>query len=136
MLSGEDDQPTVRNALVKRLSLEPGIRIAEIKMKWQAKADPKVLNVGIMVLIDKALLATSRFDLPEEFTHDHLLNELDECCEQYKAARADYWKGGRQHIGTDVRVQLPGTGVRGRWPSELAKRDLVLQGHTVEVSNG
>jgi hypothetical protein len=73
------------------------------------------IGVGVLCRLGHMLVTKSRFDLPPEFTHQHLLNEIDEIAEQMKAARLDFF--GRGAKLRDPEVQLAGTGLRGRWAS-------------------
>jgi hypothetical protein len=57
----------------------------------------------------------SRFDLPPLFELRHVHNEIDEIAEQYKAARADFWKHGRVLPAEMPEREMSGTGLRGRW---------------------
>ena len=107
MLTG-NDVPTIRHAIIKRLSTEPGVAIADIPVDVAHDC----IRVGVIVTLGESLLVRSRFDLPSEFELVHLHNEIDEIAEQYKAARKDFWSNGRMMVGEKA---VPGTGLRGRW---------------------
>lgn len=106
-----DDQPTIRNAILKRLDKERGVKICDMPMH----AAEDCIAVGILALLDDKLVVRSRFDLRPQWQLADLHNEIDEVAEQYKAARRDYWGRGRV-LGTPE-VQLAGSGTRGRWKS-------------------
>jgi len=103
------DTPTIRNAILKRLDRERGIKVCDMPVE----AWPDCIKVGILALLDDTLLVKSRFDLPLEFENAHLQNEIDEIAEQYKVARADYWLKGRSLKVPEQKLR--GTGLRGRW---------------------
>lgn len=106
------DEPTIRWAIIKRLDAERGVRVCDVPIVDGGKDG---IRVGVVSEIDGAdgLVVRSRFDLPPVFELRHVHNEIDEIAEQYKAARADYWRNGRMPIGE--RVVVSGTGIRGRW---------------------
>jgi hypothetical protein len=124
----DQDTPTIRHAITRRLSLEPGVTICDIKFgrfvkgDWYAMddgmlvvADEPFLRVGVLATIDDGdTITRSRFDLPAEFEHGHLVAEIDEIAEQYKAARKERIGHGGGLILTPER-QLQGSGLRGRW---------------------
>lgn len=128
MLTYADDA-TIRNAIFKRLGREKGFEIADIKIINKPDEKPPHIQVGIWGIIrdrvqDTGLIDTrSFFDLPAEFTHRHLLNEIDECCEQVKEARKKtsvgriLWMPGK----TQPREALKGTGLRGHWGDDAPK---------------
>ena len=103
------DTPTIRNAVHKRLGKEPGVKICDIKFTKSEIA----IRVGIVATLglDDRIVTRSMFDLPSEFEHAHLVNELDEIAEQYKAARLDFFRNG----GVEGEKEVTGTGLRGRW---------------------
>jgi hypothetical protein len=104
-----DDEPTINNAITKRLDAERGVRVCGVFVE----PDFDCIRVGVLATLDDALVLRSRFDLPEQFEISHLHNEIDEIAEQYKAARADFWAKGKS---LDIpEHQLAGTGLRGRW---------------------
>jgi hypothetical protein len=107
MLTG-DDVPTIRHAILKRLDAEPGVQVADIPVELAADC----IRVGVLAMLGETLVVRSRFDLPPEFEIGHLHNEIDEIAEQYKAARADFWKQARMIAGERA---VKGTGLRGRW---------------------
>lgn len=137
-----DDEPTIRNAIMKRLGAEPGVRIADIltldmtKEKsslelpagWEGlkpSADPHI-QVGIWwIILDRVNMeglidGRSFFDLPPIFEHSHLVNEIDEICEQVKIVRKETGGGAilyRPGAQRDRKAVL-GTGFRGRWPEK------------------
>ena len=104
-----EDKSTITNAILKRLDKEPGIKIAEVKVKPLADC----IAVGIWMLVDDRLDVQSVFELPNEFEHVHLLNEIDEIAEQVKASRigaGPFLLHRRSH-----REYVKGTGLRGHW---------------------
>ena len=115
-----DENPTIRWAILRRLDSEPGVKVLDITI---APLADKSIGVQVEVWIDQLLEAISRFDLPEEFSHGHLLNEIDQMAEQFKAARSDFWARGRPN---KIRHELSGTGLRGLWPTDVAKRELMV----------
>ena len=104
-----DDTPTIRNAIHRRLGKEPGVRICDIKFTKSEVA----IRCGVVATLgmDERIVTRSMFDLPAEFEHSHLINELDEIAEQYKAARLEFFKTG----GVVGEKEVSGTGLRGRW---------------------
>ena len=127
---GIDDQPTIRHAIMKRLDAEPGIKVCELKIVPHERETPPFIAVGVLCTIDglftdNATIARSLFHLPlPEFEHRHLLNEIDEICEQMKAARKAQFGRGAGLILTPEK-QLLGTGLRGRWGAWASPRGLV-----------
>lgn len=112
-----EDNATIRNAILKRLDKEPGVQVADIRIEKMDDCIAVGVWAVIMDVSDRALPdARSFFDLPLEFAHAHLLNEIDEIAEQIKAVRK---KAGPFAVFTpDVehkRELLVGTGRRGRW---------------------
>lgn len=116
-----DDKPTIRNAILKRIDAEPGCAIADIKIEDGADC----IKVGVWTLlldVGKDLVdVRSFFDLPPEFAHKHLLNEIDEIAEQIKDARR---RAGPFAVFNpsreNYREALSGTGLRGRWSNHGA----------------
>ena len=116
---GIDDQPTIKHAILKRLDKEPGIAVCEVAMHAHEKATPPYIAVGVLYTVDglyveKATIAQALFDLPIPFEHSHLLNEIDEVCEQAKAVRKSIVGRGRGLILMPEK-QLRGNGRRGNW---------------------
>lgn len=106
----DEDTPTIRNAIFRRLDLEPGVTVCDIKF---AKGRGYIA-VGVLATVDDAVITRSRFELPVPFEHGHLVDEIDELAEQMKAARKAHFGSGSGVILTPER-QLQGTGLRGRW---------------------
>lgn len=113
----EESEPTIRWAIIKRLDKELGVRVIEVLIDKIEDAPPTYISVGVHVFVDDSLQARSRFHLPETFDHPHLLNEIDEMCEHFKAARADFWGKGRV---APAELELKGNGLRGNWPERGA----------------
>ena len=115
------DEPTIRNAILKRLDRERGVEIHDllIRPKHDAIIEGRrvmtSIAVGILATLDHALVIKSRFDLPPSFDYRHLHNEIDEIAEQYKSARRDFWAHGRVLPKGQVEREMSGTGLRGRW---------------------
>jgi len=119
-----DDNPTIRNAIMRRLSQEPGVDIVDIQITNKPDASPPHIQVGVWTLLRDRVDAEglidprSFFDLPAEFSHSHLLNEIDEIAEQIKEIRRKT-KMGRliwNPLAILKRETVKGTGLRGRWP--------------------
>lgn len=108
-----EDEPTIRFALMRRLDKEPGVEICDLRVEPHLSEDPPFIAVGLVALLGKLLITRSTFHLPPVFEHRHLLNELDEIAEQYKAARKEYFRGGMVMKASEH--ELAGTGLRGRW---------------------
>ena len=106
---GFEDEPTVRNAIIKRLDRERGVEVHDIMIRNGGDH----VAVGVLATLDHALVLRSRFDLPASFELRHVHNEIDEIAEQYKRARRDYWSHGRTLPREEQ--HLSGTGTRGRW---------------------
>jgi len=108
------DEPTIRNAILRRLSKERGIQIADILVVPR----PDCIRVGVLFTKDgpqkgdAKLIVRSIFELPPQFQHAHLIAEIDEIAEGAKQAKRD-WGIGSAIIAPDVR--LKGTGERGNW---------------------
>lgn len=105
------DEPTIRWAILRRLDKEPGVQVCDIPIRDGGKDG---IRVGVLAQLDgpDGLIVRSRFDLPEVFELIHIHNEVDEIAEQYKAARADFWKHGRMPVSERA---VAGNGIRGRW---------------------
>lgn len=101
------DLPTIRYAIMRRISGLHGVTYSEVKMK----PHPGYIAVGVLVEIGRHVLATSRFDLPDPFELAHLHNEIDEIAEHIKAVR----KNGGKGLLTLPERQIAGSGLRGRW---------------------
>ena len=127
----DEDTPTIRHAINRRLGVEPGVTICDIKFERYRKgdwyyADPQrpallvaiaaepFIRVNMEAEIGLPQSMVSRFELPIPFEHGHLLEEIDEIAEQYKAARKAHFGHGSGLILTPER-QLQGSGLRGRW---------------------
>lgn len=102
-----DDIPTIRHAIDKRLDKERGVKIIDT-VCYVGKDH---IRVSVFMTVGE-LYCSSDFDLPLEFEHSHLLNEIDEIAEHCKEARAKYWRMGRHCIGETA---IHGSGLRGRW---------------------
>lgn len=118
------DTPTIENAIRKRLHFdekrgrgERGIYVLDVVIKDHGPPDPDPhIAVGVQVTIDEVLRARSFFDLPCEFTPQHLHNEIDEMAEAFKAARRKHWGQGRPgSLIMNPDTLIAGTGKRGRW---------------------
>lgn len=108
-----EDEPTIRNALEKRLESEPGVKSVDIHIKNRPHDDPPHIRVSVqtkLYLVPK--IVKSRFDLPSEFDYWQLHNELDEIAESYKEVCSFLRKGFPPE---GVEVELGGRGVRGNW---------------------
>jgi hypothetical protein len=109
-----EDEPTIRNAFMKRLERERGVKICEIKVVPHLKETPPFIAVGVLATLDDAVVTRSLFHLPALWALRHLHNEIDEICEQMKAARKlHFGRGGAPLKAPES--QLLGTGLRGRW---------------------
>jgi len=106
----DEDTPTIRNAIYRRLDKEAGVAICDMKFAKGAG----YIAVGVLATIDDGPITLSRFELPNPFEHGHLIEEIDEIAEQMKAARKAHFGNGNGLILTPER-QLAGTGLRGRW---------------------
>lgn len=118
-----DDEPTIKNAIWKRLHQPGTTEIADIRVINHPDAKPAYIEVGIWfvlkdrIQIDGLVDPRSFFDLPVEFTHSHLLNEIDEIAEQLKAVRKET-AIARIMFNPEARQgrsAVLGTGLRGRW---------------------
>lgn len=102
-----DDLPTIRFAIVRRLDLEPGVKICDLKMVPR----PGCIAVGVLAMINETAHVISRFELPDPFELSHLHDEIDEIAEHVKTARKN---AGAGLLELPERT-IPGTGLRGRW---------------------
>jgi hypothetical protein len=115
-----DDAPTIRNAILKRLDKERGVKVCEIAIEphlGPLAGDDQHIAVGVLYVLDSehdGPILRSIFHLPAEFEHRHLLNEIDEVCEHAKMARVDVAIRGKIMRFGEQRTLL-GTGLRGRW---------------------
>jgi hypothetical protein len=120
------DEATIRNAIWKRLH-EPGkTEIADIQVVNYPDDNPPFIRVDVWFILkdriqqDGLIDPRSHFDLPHEFEHSHLLNEIDEIAEQLKFIRKDTKLSAlsfvRNLFGANQRKVVSGTGLRGRWP--------------------
>ena len=111
-----EDEPTIRNAITKRLGKEPGVALYEVK----ATDRTTHIHVAVgMILTDRAtnggvVDVTSEFDLPPSFDLIQLHNEIDEIAEGVKEARR---KAGLRvlYMPGQHREAVKGTGMRGHW---------------------
>lgn len=124
------DEATIRNAIWKRLH-EPGkTEMADIQVENHRDASPAHIRVGIWFILKDRIQheglidPRSFFDLPAEFTHGHLLNEIDEIAEQLKVIRKETGRVGLVFKALTVfqrRTAVIGTGLRGRWGQDNGK---------------
>jgi hypothetical protein len=112
------DRPTIRHAITKRLDKEREVSVLRIPIK----RGKDCIRVGVLAQIGDHLLLRSVFELPLEFEHAHLLNEIDEIAECCKSARVDYLRSvpandslAGETAHASVCRELSGTGLRGRW---------------------
>jgi hypothetical protein len=125
----ENDTPTVRFALIRRLDKEPGVEICDLKFEKYRIGDSyrdldnggieriaavPFMRVGLLATLGGTLITRSVFDLPIPFSLQHVHDQVDEIAEQFKAARKDAFGRGAGMILT-AEKQLAGTGLRGRW---------------------
>lgn len=124
-----EDEATIRNAIFKRLH-EPGkTEIADIKILNKPDETPPHIQVGIWFIlkdriqIEGLIDPRSYFDLPAEFEHSHLLNEIDEIAEHLKVVRRETMRIGLVFDASkpQPRIGVGGTGLRGRWGSDNSK---------------
>lgn len=108
-----ENEPTIRFALIRRLDKEPGVKICDLQVVPHLHDDPPFIAVGVLAQLGSLLITKSVFHLPAQFEHAHLLNEIDEIAEQYKAARLDFF--GRGAVMREPERQLRGNGHRGLW---------------------
>ena len=119
MISFAEGEPTIRNAIIKRLDAETGVKTCEVRVDRvrEAKAAGHFISVGVLVMLDGLLVGRSLFHLPDPCEHLHLLNEIDEMCEQFKSARRRYTSEVLAGSARHGKVwQSLGSGLRGRWP--------------------
>ncbi len=126
-----DDEASIKNAIWKRLFERGKTEIAAIEVEEEKDAVPPYIRVSIwFVLKDRVQMEgiidpRSFFDLPAEFTHAHLLNEIDEIAEQLKEVRRKtaidglLWRPG----ATQPRQEVNGTGLRGRWGENVSNHN-------------
>lgn len=114
----DDGNATIRNAILKRIDAERGCSVADLRIEDRTDH----IAVGVLVIIDDAISelglidVRAFFDLPSEFDHAHLLNEIDEIAEACKKARRKAGIGIRYKPDfINYREGLPGTGLRGNW---------------------
>ena len=119
MLEADVDDPIIRRAIERRLGKEPGVYILAIHVdtKPATLTSPGFIAVGINARIDEMLDFVAFFDLPLQFQHVHLINEIDQCCEKAKEARRDFGRTIHGGLLTEImkRKPLGGTGRRGLW---------------------
>ncbi len=114
MLTLEEDEPIIRNALTKRLDSEPGVRVLEVT----AKAHPQHIAVGVEWMVADIVHGTSLFHLPPQFEISHVLNECDEIAEACKEAKRTFalrLAGLPDEGAKSERFTAKGTGPRGHW---------------------
>ena len=123
-----DDKATIENAIFKRLH-EPGkTEIADLKVENHPNATPPYIAVGVWLILEDRIgregLIDPRsfFDLPAEFEHSHLLNEIDEIAEQLKVVRRETVFSNLLAVPKKEgpRQFVTGTGLRGRWGSSAS----------------
>lgn len=125
-----EDSPTIRNAIQKRLHEAGKTEIADIKIINMPDAKPPHIQVGVWFILkdrlntDGVIDPRSFFDLPAEFEHSHLLNEIDEIAEQLKVVRIETRIGAIIHKPDAVQPRkiVVGTGLRGNWPEKVPDR--------------
>lgn len=109
-----DDAPTIRWAILKRLDKEPGVKVLQTPIGLRADC----ITVGVLALIDDALITDSKFELPKQFSLIQVHNQIDEIAESFKAARLDHFgRGLRGQHQASPRNVLAGSGLRSGWPS-------------------
>lgn len=114
MLTLADDEPTLRNAIMKRLDQEPGVRVLDI----QTKAHPNHIAVGVEWMVNDLVHGTSVFHLPPSFEIGHIHNEVDEIaegCKESKRKFALHLAGLPDEGSKSERFIAKGTGERGNW---------------------
>ncbi len=118
-----EDESTIRNAILKRIGKEPGVKIADIIIQNMPKSVPPHIRVGVWCVFPNESTADfipdtrSFFDLPASFDYKHLHNEIDEIAEACKKARIRA-RAARVICLPGVeygREAMMGTGARGRW---------------------
>ena len=103
-----DDTPTIRRAILRRLGVEPNVRVCDIKFE---KA-PGEISVGILANVGDHIITRSAFVLPDPFELGHLHNEIDEISVQYRLAAKDHFTAA---LPVSDEKFLAGTGLRGNW---------------------
>lgn len=114
MLTYAEDEPIIRNAIMKRLDKEPGVRVVDIKVKEH----PKHIAVGVEWMMHDLVHGTSIFHLPPSFEINHIYNEVDEIAEGCKEAKrkfALHLAGMPDKGAVSERYTAKGTGERGNW---------------------
>jgi hypothetical protein len=103
-----DDTPTIRHSILKRLGLEPNVRICDIKFQKAAGE----ISVGVLANVGNHIITRSAFVLPDPFELGHLHNEIDEIAVQYRLAARDHFTAA---LPVSEERFLRGTGLRGNW---------------------
>lgn len=123
-----EDEALIKNAIWKRIHEKGKTEIADIQVINKPDDSPPHIQVGIWCILKdriqhEGLIDTrSFFDLPSEFDHKHLLNEIDEISEQIKDARRQTASSRLLQAGIDLfRKAATGTGLRGRWGSNASQ---------------
>lgn len=123
-----EDEALIRNAIWKRIHDKGKTEIADIQVINKPDDSPPHIQVGVWCILKdriqhEGLVDTrSFFDLPAEFDHKHLLNEIDEVSEQIKEARRQTAASRLLQAGIDLfRKATKGTGLRGRWGSNASQ---------------
>lgn len=113
MLTLEEDEPIIRNSIIKRLDAEPGVRVLDI----QIKPHKYHIAVGVEWMVNDLVHGTSVFHLPPQFEHAHVLNEVDEIAEGCKEAKRKFalHLAGLEDGAVSERFEANGTGLRGNW---------------------
>lgn len=138
-----EDEPSIRNAIFKRLDKETGVKVVDIIVKDCNEPEPtgelssleEVLarrkshiphiEVGLWIFLVDTIRADgegmvdirSFFDLKPQFELRDLHNEIDEIAEGCKKAREETKATRLLYVrGLErKRETLAGTGLRGRW---------------------
>lgn len=112
------DAPTIRHAIIRRLSKEVGVAIADIKIEDR----PDCIRVGVWLLRvdlpteDGIVDTRSWFELPKQFYLRDLHNQIDEVAEQSKIAKREAGLKIIHRPGLEaMRKDIIGTGLRGSW---------------------
>ena len=115
-----EDKPTIKNAIMRRLDNEPGVAVVSIDFRDNEDGSLRV-HVWLLrtdTIQEFGMVDThSDFDLPKEFHHSHLINEIDQIAEHSKEAKRQ--AGGRLIYRPEFlrgREPVTGTGLRGLWP--------------------
>ncbi len=114
MLTYAEDEPIIRNAIMKRLDKEAGVRVLNIAVKEH----PQHIAVGVEWMVHDKVHGCSTFHLPPSFEIDHIYNEVDEIAEGCKEAKrkfALHLAGLDQPGAISERYTAKGTGERGNW---------------------